>query len=161
MKVKTTITRYVKCFVTGISTSRICCFFITVFFHRHWRFTGQQRKVGHHLLFHSHTSIRWQTLKHLFATLHVRWLSWIFNHNAWVYQTTTRWDLPPYRITIWFIDWWCNVSLFTWWIDSSFLLQRFDMGNWWIWTCIIYHPCITSKTNKFKQTWECEQQWSW
>ena len=23
------------------------------------------------------------------------------------------------------IDWWCNVCLFTWWIDSRFLLQRF------------------------------------
>ena len=144
MKVKPTITWYVKCFVTGISNSKICCFF----------YHGL-------LLFHSTTSIRWRTLKHLFATLHVRWLSRIFNHNAWVYQTTTRWDLPPYRITIWFIDWWCNVSLFTWWIDSLFLLQRFDMGNWWIWTRINYHPCITSKTNKFKQTWECEQQWSW
>ena len=33
-----------------------------------------------------------------------------------VYQTATRWDLPPYRITIWMIDWWCNVCFFTWWI---------------------------------------------
>ena len=62
-----------------------------------------------------------------------------------VYQTATRWDLPPYRITIWVIDWWCNVCLFTWWIDTRFLLQRFDIGNRWIWTCIDYHPCIASE----------------
>ena len=53
----------------------------------------------------------------------------IFNCNACVYQTATRWDLPPYRITIWAIDWWCNVCLFTWWIEIRFLLQRFDTGN--------------------------------
>ena len=40
----------------------------------------------------------------IFATLHVRWLSRIFNRNACVYQTATQWDLPPYRITIWLID---------------------------------------------------------
>ena len=70
-------------------------------------------------LYHFHPLLR-----HLFATLHVRWLSRIFNRNACVYHTATRWDLPPYRITIWLIDWWCNVCLFTWWIDSRFLLQR-------------------------------------
>ena len=120
-------------------------FSIRVFFHRHWQFTGQQGKGGDHLLFHSTTSTRSRTFRHLFATLHVRWLSRIFNRSACVYQTATRWDLLPYRITIWVIDWWCNVCLFTWWIDSRFLLQRFDMGNWWIWTCIDYHPCITSE----------------
>ena len=102
-------------------------FFIRVFFHRHRRFTGQQGKGGNHILFHSTTSTRSQTLRHLFATLHVRWLSRIFNRNACVYQTATRWDLPPYRIAIWLIDWWCNVCFFTWWIDSRFLLQQFIM----------------------------------
>ena len=93
----------------------------------------------------STTSTRSRTLRHLFATLHVRWLSRIFNRNACVYQTVTRWDLSPYRITIWVIDWWCNVCVFTWWIDARFLLQRFDIGNRWIWTRINYHPCITSE----------------
>ena len=92
--------------------------FYQVFFHRHWQFTEQQRKGGDHLLFHSTTSTRSRTLRHLFATLHVRWLSRIFNRNACVYQTATRWDLPSYRITIWLIVWWCSVYLFTWWIDS-------------------------------------------
>ena len=97
-------------------------FSIRIFFHRHWRFTGQLGKRGNHLLFHPTTSTRSQTLRHLFATLFVRWLSRIFNRNACVYQAATRWDLPPYWITIWLIDWWCNIYLFIWWIDSRFLL---------------------------------------
>ena len=96
-----------------------------VFFYRHWRFTGQQGKGGDRLLFHSTTSTRSLALRHLFATLHVRWLSNILNRNTCVYQTATRWVLPPYRITIWLIDRWCNVCLYTWWIDSRFLLQQF------------------------------------
>ena len=75
-----------------------------VFFHGHWRLTGQQGKRGDHLLFHSTTSTRSRTFRHLFATLHVRWLSHIFNRTACIYQTATRWDLLPYRITIWLID---------------------------------------------------------
>ena len=116
------------------------------FLHRHWRFRGQQGKGGDHFLFHSTTSTRSPTLRHLFATLHVRWLSRIFNRNPCVYQTATRWDLPPYRITIWLIDWWCNVCSFAWWIDSRFLLQRF-----WHWKLVVlrtridYRPCSTSE----------------
>ena len=86
-------------------------------------------REGTIFLFHSTTSTHSRTLRHLFATLHVRWLSRIFNRNACVYQTATRWDLPPYRITIWLIDWWCNVCFFTWWIDSRFLIQQFWHGN--------------------------------
>ena len=100
-------------------------FSFRVFFHRHWRFTGQQGKGEDHLLFHSTTSTRSRTFRHLFATLHVRWLSRIFNRKASVYQTATRWNSLPYRITIWLIDWWCNACLFNWWNDSRFLLQRF------------------------------------
>ena len=44
-------------------------FSIRIFFHRHWRFTGQQGKGGNHLLFHPTNSTRSQTLRHLFATL--------------------------------------------------------------------------------------------
>ena len=106
---------------------------------------------GDHLLFHSTTSTHSRTLRHLLTTLNVRWLSHIFNRNPCVYQTATRWDLPPYRITIWLIHWWCNVCLFTWWIDSRFLLQRFDMKNRWILTRIDYHLCITSEpTNQVR-----------
>ena len=120
-------------------------FFYQGFLHRHWRFTRQQGKGGDHLLFHSITSNCSQTLRHLFATLQVRWQSRIFNRNVCVYQTATRWDLPTYRIIIWVIGWWYNVCFFTWWIDTRFLLQQFDIGNRWIWTRIDYPPCITSE----------------
>ena len=120
-------------------------FFYQGFLHRNWRFTGQQGKGGDYLLFHSTTSTRSWPWRHLFATLHVRWLSRIFNCNACVYQTATRWDLPPYQITIWVIDWWCSVCLFAWWFDARFLLQRFDIGNQWIWTRVDYHLCFTSE----------------
>ena len=79
-------------------------FFITVFFHRYWWFTKQQGKGGDHLLFHSATSTRSRTFRRLFETLHVRWLSRIFNCSPCIYQTATRWDLPPYWIAIWLID---------------------------------------------------------
>ena len=50
---------------------------------------------------HEHSNI-------YFATLHVRWQSHISNRTAGIYQAATRWDLPPYRITVWLID---NVML--------------------------------------------------
>ena len=75
-------------------------FSIRVFFHGQWKLTGQQGKEGDHLLFHSTTSIRSQTFRHLFETLHVRWPSHIINRNAYIYLASTRWYLPPYRINI-------------------------------------------------------------
>ena len=125
-------------------------FSIWVFFHRYRRSTGQQGKAGDHLLFQFTTTTRSQTLRHLFATLYVRWLSCIFSRNACVYQAAaTRWDLTIYRITIWLvdwlIDWWCSVCLLTWWVTSRVSLQRFNIGNRWIWTRIDYHPSISSE----------------
>ena len=100
------------------------CFFfsIRVFFHGHWRLIGQQRKGGDHFLFYS---IRSRTFRHLFATLHVRWLSHIFNRNACIYQTATRWDFPTLS-NYHFIVLRCEVcfSLFTWWFDTRILLQQ-------------------------------------
>ena len=106
-------------------------FFQSGFSSQALRFTWQQGKGGDHLLFHSTTSTRSQTLRHLFATLHVRWLSCIFNCNACVYQTAV-YELPP-------------CLFFTWWIDTRFLLERFDIGNRRIWNRIDYQPCITSE----------------
>ena len=119
-------------------------FSIRVFFHRHWLFTGQHGKGENHLLFYSITSTRSRTFRHFFASLHVRWLSCDFSCNACVYQTATRWDLPPLQIIIWLIDWWCNVCLLIWWFDSRFLLQEFDTGNRWF-EILYYQPCITSE----------------
>ena len=41
-----------------------------------------------------------RTLRHLFATLHVRWLPQNFIFIIYNYQTATQWDIPPYWITI-------------------------------------------------------------
>ena len=84
----------------------------------------------HHLLFHSTTSTRSQIFRHFFATLHVRWLSHIFNRTAGIYQTANRWDLPPYRITIWLIDdLTLSFCLITCWFDSSFFLTAIWDGK--------------------------------
>ena len=117
-------------------------FFYQGFLYRHWQLTGQHWKGGEHLLFHPTTSTRSRTLRQLFATLHVRWLSYIFNRDACVYQGATRSDIPHYQITIWVFDWWCNVCLFTWRTDIRFFLQQFDIETEWIWTRIDYHPVL-------------------
>ena len=121
-------------------------FSIRVFFHGYWRLTGQQGKGGDHFLFHSTTSTRLRTFRHLVATLHVRWLSHIFNRAAFIYQAATRWNLPPYRFTIWLID---DVALvFVCLGDDlilAFLLQQFETGDRCIGTCVDYYPCITSE----------------
>ena len=46
-------------------------------------------------------------------------------------------------------DWWCDVNfcLLTWWFESRFLLQIFEIGNRWPRTRIDYHPCITKWTD--------------
>ena len=95
-------------------------------------------------LFHSTTSTSLRTLRYFFATLHVRWLSRVFNRNACVYQTATQWDLPPYQITIWLID----DAMFVCLLDElilRFCYNNFDIRNWWNWPHIDYHPCITSE----------------
>ena len=79
-------------------------FFYQGFLSRTLTTCGQQGKGSDHLLIHSTTSTRSRTFRHLFATLPVRRLSHIFNRNACIYQVATRWDLPPYRITIWLIE---------------------------------------------------------
>ena len=77
------------------------------------------------LLFYSTPSTRSRTFRHLFVTLDVKWLSRIFCRNACIYQTATRWYLPPYWITIWLIDWlidwWCNVCLLVCLLDDLIL----------------------------------------
>ena len=121
-----------------IFLSEFCCakfpekfFSIRAFFYGDRRLTGQQWKGGDHPLYHSTTSTCSQTLRHLFATLHVRWLSLIFSRNACVYQNANRWDLPPYRIPIWVID---DVTLvffcsFTWWFDTRFFVTAIWEGK--------------------------------
>ena len=127
--------------------SRKHFFSIRAFFYGDRRLTGQQWKGGDHLLYHSTTSTCSQTLRHLFATLHVRWIPLIFSRNACVYQTANRWDLPPYRITIWVIDD-ATLVFFVHLRDDlilGFLLQQFETENPCNRFLIDYHPCITSE----------------
>ena len=109
--------------------------------HKHWDIYFQLCMWDHHHVFLIATLVFTRLL--LDEIYHLIELPFDWLVNSCVYQTATRWDLPPYWITIWFIDWWCSVCLFSWWIDSRFLLQRFDIGNQWIWTRIDYHPCFT------------------
>ena len=120
-------------------------FSIRVFFHGHWQLTGQQGKGGDHLLFHSTNSTRSRTFRHLFATLHVRWLSHIFNRNACIYQTATWWDLPHAQIIIWFI-YGCHISfcvlveMILGFLTSIWHEKPVDSNS------IDYYPYITSGT---------------
>ena len=48
-------------------------------------------------------------------------------------------------------DWLIDDSMFACLLDDlilGYLLQQFDTGNRWIWTGILYHPCITSEANE-------------
>ena len=91
-----------------------------------------------HLLFYSTTSTCSQTFRHLFATLHVKWLSNNFNRIACIFQTATWRDLPPYQTIIWLIDY--VALIFVWLLDGlilAFLLQQFETGNHWTQTSTI------------------------
>ena len=70
------------------------------------------------IFFHSTTSNRSRTLRPLFATLHVRWLSRIFNRNACVYQTATRWD---YHLIDLPFEWLIGVAIFVCLLDELIL----------------------------------------
>ena len=72
---------------------------------------GSRRREGNSFLFLSTSSTCSETFKNLHSTLQVRWLSRIFNRITCNNQTTTRWDLPPWRITIWLIDDWILISI--------------------------------------------------
>ena len=106
--------------------------------------------------FHSTISTRSRIFRHLFdliylLTLHVRWLSHIFNHTACIYLIATRWNLSPCRITIWLTD--AVMLIFVCLIDDLTLGLCFfqsDTGNRWTRTRIHYRSYITSKpTNSF------------
>ena len=104
-------------------------------------------REGDHLLFHSTTSTRSRTLRHLFATLHVRWLSRIFNRNACVYQTACYSMRYTTLLNCHLIDWLMMQCLFVHLIELilGFCYSDFDIGNRGIWARIGYHPCITSE----------------
>ena len=74
-------------------------FFLSGFYFKDTESSQDSRgKEGTIFLFHSTTSTRSRTIRHLFATLDFRWLSHILYHTTCIYQAATRRDLPPYRI---------------------------------------------------------------
>ena len=114
---------FVFCLVRNVKM----IFSIRVFFHGHWRFTGQQRKEWDILLFHSTTSTLSRTSSHLFPP---------FMWDGYDVFLTASLCLPgcySMRFTVlliyYMIHWWCNVCLYTWWFDSRFVLQQFETRN--------------------------------
>ena len=91
------------------------------------RTAGEGRGPSFIPFYHFHPLTNIQTFICNFAC---EMTSHIFNRTACIYQTATRWDLPPYRITIWLID---DVTLgfrlFTWWFDSSFFVTAIWDGK--------------------------------
>ena len=94
---------------------------------------------------------RSRTFRSLFATLHVRRLLRIVNRNACVCQAATRWDLPPYWITIWLINWWCSVCCLPddWIPGFCYISLVPETGGFELaLTITLYHPCITREPTK-------------
>ena len=56
-------------------------------------FSGDHRQTS---------SVRWYIVCFIFIIFYQSFLSQTL--MTCIYQTATRWDLPPYRITTWFID---------------------------------------------------------
>ena len=93
----------------------------------------------HHLLFHSTTSTHSRTLRLLFATWHVRWLSRI-SIATFVDEIYHLIELP--------FDLLNDDAMFVCLLDElilGFCFSDFDMRNRSISTRIDYHPCITSE----------------
>ena len=90
---------------------------IRVFFQRYWRFTGQQRKEGDHLLFHCSTSTRSRTLKH--SQLCMRDDYHVFLIATFVFTRLLLKEIyhliePPFK---WLID----DAMFVWLLDELIL----------------------------------------
>ena len=86
----------------------IVCFIFIIFYQSFLsqtlmthRTAGKGRGPSFIPLYHFHPLTNIQTFICNFAC---EMTSHIFNRTACIYQTATRWDLPPYRITTWFID---------------------------------------------------------
>ena len=106
-------------------------FFYQGLLHRHWRFTGQQGKGGNHLLFHSTTSTRSRTLRHLFATLHVTWLH-VFLIAMLVFLIAMLLD-EIYHLNELPFEWLIDVAMFVCLLDE--LIQGFCHSDLTLETC--------------------------
>ena len=101
--------------------------FIRVFFHRHWRFTGQQGKRGGHLLFHSTTA-------HEHWDIYLQLCMWDDYHVfliATLVFTRLLLDEIYHLIELPF-DWLIDDAMFVCLLDElilGFCCSDFDMGN--------------------------------
>ena len=123
-------------------------FLFRVFFHRHWRFTGQQGKGEDHLLFHSTTSTA-----HEHSDIYLQLCMWDDYHVFLIAkQVFTRLLLDEIHYLIELpIDWLIDDAKLVCLIDKmilGFCYSDFEMRNRWIWTCIDYQPCSTSELTK-------------
>ena len=125
-------------------------FFIRVFFHGHWRLTGQQGKREDHLLLDSTSPIysylqlcMWDK-DHIFLIAPLAFSRLLLDEIYHLMELLFDWLIDCWLID-WLIDWWSNVCLFTWWFDSRLLPQQLNTGNRWTQTRIDYHPSITSE----------------
>ena len=85
-------------------------------------------------LFFSTTSDRSQAFRYLFATLHMAWLTHIFNRTSCNYHAASPSDLPPYWITF---DWLMK--------ECSFLFVYLT-----IFFCVFYYNNLTEETGEFE-----------
>ena len=103
---------------------------------------------GDHRLFDSTTSICSRTLKHLFAALHVRWLSRIFNHNTCFlpdcyfmrFATLSNYHLINDAIIVCLLD---ELSLGFCYSDFDIYMLLLICSVWWRRICmllLIYMP---------------------
>ena len=92
--------------------------------------TARERR--RRFLSHSATFIRSRTFRHLFTTLHVRWLSRIFNRNACACQAATRWDLPlsNYHLIELPFDWLLDDAMFVCLLDELILAFCYSDLTW-------------------------------
>ena len=72
------------------------------------RTAGEERGPSFISLYHFHPLTNIETFICNFAC---EMTITYFQSQRLCYQTATRWDLRPYRATIWLIDRWCNVCL--------------------------------------------------
>ena len=114
-------------------------FSIRVFFYRHSQYSREREGTIFYSTLplppaHEHLDTYFQLC--MWDDYHV-----FFYRTASIYQTATRWDLPPYWITIWLID--DAMSIFVCLLND--LILGFCYSNLTWEACINYHPCITSE----------------
>ena len=134
------------CFVFRENVHNIRFFLYQGFPHRHWQSTGQQGREG--TIFSSTLPLQ---PAHKHWEIYLQLCMWDDYHvflDATLVFTRLLLDEIYHLIGLtfeWLIDD-AMFVLFTWWIDTRFLLQRFEIGNRWVWARIDYHPCITSES---------------